>query len=264
MSKSKYERIRLEVTDHVGWLTFNHAETSNAYTPKMGEELLDAWAELEDDQVRSIVITGEGKNFCTGLDPNDLKDHLEDCAKIFSKMSVYLHGVISTMRRLPKPIIAAVNGPAAGAGFSLALASDFILASDKASFAMSYVNYGCSPDGGATFFLTRLVGPARAAELIMTGKTIGPKKAFEWGLVSGLIAHENLITEAKAFAQYFAQGPILALGRSKRLIEQARAKSLEDQLEEERHSIIASVKTEDFKEGLKSIFEKRKPKFEGK
>ena len=259
-----FRQIKLEVRDHVALLTLNVPDNQNAYSPQMSEDLLDAWNECEDPQIHSIIMTGAGSAFCGGFDVKALKDSEEEAVKKMSRMTVYLHSVISTMRRIPKPIIAAVNGPADGAGFSLALAADFILASDQASFAMSYIQLGITPNGGSSYFLTRLVGPARAAELIMTGKTISARKAFEWGIVSGVVAHDNLSTESRALAQYFAQGPGIAFGRSKRLIEQANTKSLEDQLEEERHSMMTTVKSDDFKEGLQSFIDKKKAKFKEK
>ncbi len=259
----KFNKIKLEVHEHIALLTLNSPDNQNAYSSQMSENLLDAWAECESDGIHSIILSGSGTTFCGGFDTKSLKES-EEVSKNMSRLTVYLHSIISTMRRIPKPIIAAVNGPAHGAGFSLALAADFILASDQATFAMSYVQMGLTPNGGATYFLTQLVGPARAAELIMTGKTMSARKAFEWGIVSGVVAHENLMSESKALAQYFSQGPALALGRSKRLIEQAKTNSLEDQLEEERHDMMNTVKSEDFREGLTALVEKKKPKFKGK
>ncbi len=260
----KFSHIKLDVQDHVALLTLNSPDDQNAFSPQMSEDLLDAWTECENSDIHSIILTGAGSFFCSGFDHKALKDSQEEAIKKMSRMTVYLHSVISTMRRISKPIIAAVNGPAQGAGFSIALAADFILASDQANFAMSYIQLGISPNGGASYFLTRSVGPVRAAELIMTGKTITARKALEWGIVSGVVAHENLIPESRALAQYFSQGPGIALGRSKRLIEQAKTKSLEDQLEEERHSIMTTLRTEDFREGLQSFLEKKKAKFKGK
>jgi len=260
----KFSQIKLEVHEHTAVLTLNAPDNQNAYSQPMSEDLLDAWTECESPQVHSILLTGSGNAFCGGFDTKAFKDAGEEAVKRMSRITVYLHSVISTMRRIPKPIIAAVNGPAYGPGFSLALAADFILASEQASFAMSYIQLGITPNGGSTYFLTRLIGPARAAELIMTGKTISARKAFEWGIVSGVVAHDNLLPESKALAQYFVQGPGIALGRSKRLIEQAKTKSLEDQLEEERHSIMTTVKSEDFREGLQAFVDKRKAKFKGK
>lgn len=259
-----FKHIKLEVENHVALLTLQDPEHQNAFSPQMSEELLDAWNECEDPQIHSIILTGAESVFCGGFDPRELKGSQDEAIRKMSRMTVYLHSVISTMRRIPKPIIAAVNGPAHGAGFSLALAADFILASEMSNFAMSYIQMAVSPNGGASYFLTRLVGAARAAELIMTGKTISARKAFEWGIVSGVVAHDNLSVESRALAQYFAQGPGIALGRSKRLIEQAKTNSLEDQLEEERHSMMTTVKSEDFKEGLQAFLEKKKPKFKGK
>ena len=183
---------------------------------------------------------------------------------LFRKAAGHLHQVIAELRRLPKPVIGAINGPALGSGFSFALACDFILASEMATFSSSYINMGLSPDGGLSYFLTRLVGPQKCAELVMTGKTIGAKKALELGVISGVVAAEKLMDEAKSLAIYFANGPTLALGRAKRLIDTAINHSLEEQLEEERQAILAISTSKDFREGLNAYVNKKaKPSFGG-
>lgn len=265
MKTSNFKTILLEIDKQVAVLKFNRPEARNAYTEEMGLELLAALHDLADPDVRSVVVTGEGKEFSIGFDPIIMRERLEEAPLLFRRATGYLHQVIAELRRLPKPVIAAVNGVAAGTGFSLTLACDFILAAEGATFSSSYVNIGLTPDGGLTYFLSRLVGPQKCAELVMTGKTIGAKKAMEMGIVSGVVPLEKLSEESKNLAIYFANGPTLALGRAKRLIDTSLSHSLEEQLEEERQAILGVSTSQDFREGLKAYTDKKgKPTFQGK
>jgi len=260
-----FKTIHLEVDKQIAILKFNRPEHNNCYTEEMGLELLEAIQELAAPEVRSVVLTGEGTDFSIGFDPVVMRDHVSEAPQLFRKATAYLHQVIAELRRLPKPVIAAVNGAAAGTGSSFALACDFILASETATFSSSYINMGLSPDGGLTYFLTRLVVPQKCAELVMTGKSISARKALEWGIISGVVPLDKLMTEAQRLALYFANGPTLALGRAKRLIDTAGTHSLEEQLEEERQALIEVSKSHDFHEGLQAFVEKKaKPNFEGK
>ncbi len=265
MKTLSFKTLTLEVDKQFAVLKFNRPDFRNAYTDEMGLELLDALHELASPAVRSVVLTGAGSDFSIGFDPLVMKEHLGEAPMLFRKATGYLHQIIAELRRLPKPVIGAINGPAAGTGFSFALACDFILASETASFSSSYINVGLSPDGGLSYFLTRLVGPQKCAELVMTGKTISARKALELGIISGVVPPDKLMEEAQSLAVYFANGPTLALGRAKRLIDTALSHSLEEQLEEERQSIIEISTSNDFKEGLNAYVNKKgKPNFGGR
>jgi 2-(1,2-epoxy-1,2-dihydrophenyl)acetyl-CoA isomerase len=265
MTENVFKTILLEVDQQIAVLKFNRPEQSNGYTEEMGLELLAAIHEIASPAVRSVVLTGEGKDFSIGFDPMGMKEHFDEASQLFRRATGYMHQMIAELRRLPKPVIAAVNGTAAGAGFSFALACDFILASEGASFASSSINMGLSPDGGLTYFLTHLVGPQKCSELVMTGKSISAKKALEWGIVSGVVPPDKLLNESKSLALYFANGPTVALSRAKRLIDSALVHSLEEQLEEERRTLIEVSQTHDFREGLYAFVEKKgKPNFEGR
>jgi 2-(1,2-epoxy-1,2-dihydrophenyl)acetyl-CoA isomerase len=265
MKPSPFKTILLEVDKQIAILKFNRPEAHNAYTEEMGLELLAALHDLAAPAVRSVVVTGEGKDFSIGFDPLTMREKFNEAPLLFRRATGYLHQVIAELRRLPKPVIAAVNGIAAGTGFSLTLACDFILAAETASFSSSYINMGLSPDGGLTYFLSRLVGPQKCAELVMTGKSISARKALEMGIISGVVTLDKLLDEAKNLAIYFANGPTLALGRAKRLIDTSQSHSLEEQLEEERQAIIEVSTSKDFKEGLDAFIDKKgKPNFEGR
>jgi len=265
MKGNAFKTISLELDKSIAVLKFNRPEQGNAYVEEMGLELLEAINEIARPAVRSVVLTGEGKDFSTGFDPIVVKEHIEEAPQLFRRAAGYLHQVIAELRRLPKPVIGAINGTAAGAGFSFALACDFILAADIANFSSSSINYGLSPDGGLTYFLTHLVGPQKCGELVMTGKTISARKALEWGIISGVVPLDKLTNESMSLALYFANGPTVALGRAKRLIDSALVHSLEEQLEEERQALIEICQSQDFREGLESLVAKKgKPNFEGK
>jgi 2-(1,2-epoxy-1,2-dihydrophenyl)acetyl-CoA isomerase len=265
MANTDFKTIRLEIEKQYAILKFNRPDASNGYTDEMGLELIEALSRLALPEVRSVVLTGEGVDFCIGMDPDFMKQEMEAAPQMFRRSAGYLNQVVSELRRLAKPVVAAVNGKAAGTGFAFALACDFILAAQEATFSSSYINIGLTPDGGLSYFLSRLVGPQKSAELVMTGKAISAKKAMEMGILSGVVPSERLLEEATSLAVYFASGPTLALGRAKRLIDTAVHFSLEEQLEEERQALIQLGGSDDYKEGLGAILAgKKKPGFEGK
>lgn len=265
MEKKNFKTIILEIEEHYATLKFNRPKASNAYNEAMGLELLEALHELSDPSIRSVVMMGEGEDFSVGLDPKGLEEQQENVPQILRKSIGYLNQVVCELRRLSKPVVAAVHGKAAGTGFSFCLASDFILASQDSSFSCAYINMGLTPDGGLSYFLTRLVGPQKCSELVMTGKSISARKALEMGIISGIVPPDRLVEEAKNLAIYFASGPTLALGRAKRLIDTSLCHSLEEQLEEERQLLISISSSEDFKEGLRAHLKgDKKPDFKGK
>ena len=265
MVKESYKTISLEIDKQVAILKFNRPKAHNGYTEGMGLELLSALHQLASSEVRAVVITGEGPDFCIGMDPEFMNKGSGEAPQMFRRAVGFLNQVVSELRRLEKPVIVAVNGKCSGSGFSFALSGDFILAAQNAVFSCSYINMGLSPDGGLSFFLTRLVGPQKCSELVMTGKSISAKKALEMGIISGVVPEDRLLEEASSLAIYFASGPTLALGRAKRLIDTSLSHSLEEQLEEERQALIRMAGTHDFKEGLDAFIRgKKKPNFKGK
>jgi 2-(1,2-epoxy-1,2-dihydrophenyl)acetyl-CoA isomerase len=265
MASKDFKTLHLDLQKQYAILKFNRPKASNGFNDEMGLELLEALNQLALPEIRSVVVTGEGPDFCIGMDPEFMKKELEGASQMFRRVEGGINQVISELRRLAKPVVAAVNGKAAGTGFSIALACDFILASQDATFSSTYINIGISPDGGLSYFLNRLVGPLKTAELVMTGKAISAKKALEMGLLSGVVPVDRLLEEATSLAAYFASGPTLALGKVKRLMDTAVYYSLEEQLEEERQALIQLGASEDYQEGIRSFLEgKKKPGFTGK
>jgi 2-(1,2-epoxy-1,2-dihydrophenyl)acetyl-CoA isomerase len=249
----------------VATLRMNRPGRMNTYDFEMGDALLSALAGLADDPaVRCIVFTGSGRVFSAGGDVGLMGGMKDEAVRRFSDLTVRLHAFVASLRRCRKPVVSAVNGVAAGAGFSLALAGDLVVAAESARFALAYQNIGLSPDGGATFFLARTVGTHRAMELTLTGRTLSAGEAAAWGLVQRVFPDESFEADTAALAGRIAAGPTLAYGKAKELYNRALFQPLETQLEEERQGIAESARTADFREGVRAFLDKRMPEFRGK
>ncbi|GAB4364393.1 MAG: enoyl-CoA hydratase-related protein [Deltaproteobacteria bacterium] len=256
--------VAVERAGAVGTIRMNRPDRLNAYEFEMGKELLEAASTLGGDPaIRCIVLTGSGKAFCAGGDVAVMGTFREEAAAGFLELTVRLHSFIASLRRAPKPVLSAVNGVAAGAGFSMALAADFVIAAASARFTLAYQNIGLSPDGGATFFLTRAIGTHRAMELTLTGRTLSAEEAAGWGLVQRVVPDEALAATTQEMAQRIAAGPTQAFAKAKELYNRALFQPLETQMEEERQRIAASARTTDFREGIRAFLEKRPPAFRG-
>jgi 2-(1,2-epoxy-1,2-dihydrophenyl)acetyl-CoA isomerase len=260
--------VLLDVTDGVGWITLNRPKAYNAINTDLAERLLDAVIRCdEDDEVRALVITGKGPSFCSGGDIRQMMDAVArdgDAAVFLKRLTVSLHEATATVAHMSKPVIMAVNGAAAGAGFSLALAGDLVLAGENARFTVAYTAIGLAPDGSSTFTLPRLIGPKRAFELICTNRPLSANEARELGLVSHVFPTAQFIEKVREYAVSVAQGPTVALGYAKKLLTLSAQSSLETQMEHERRAIAACGRTGDFREGADAFFAKRPAKFQGR
>lgn len=259
-----YEFIELEQDGPLAILRFNRPEQYNALNSKMASELLDAVVEVQNDpSSRAMMVTGKGNAFHAGGDIKWFVENRESLPQLLERTVTDLHAFISRLIRMPKPVVAAVNGPAAGAGFSLAMACDLVVAHAKAVFTVGYTRIGASPDGGSTFFLTRLLSMRRAMDLVMTNRVLSAQEAEEWGLVNRVFPEESFQQDARNFAMELANGPTMALGRSKDLLYHSLNHELETQLELEARGIINSTRTSDFREGTQAFVEKRNTEFTG-
>jgi 2-(1,2-epoxy-1,2-dihydrophenyl)acetyl-CoA isomerase len=262
--------LQLEVgEDGVGVLTLNRPEAFNAMSPEMIAELPIVFSWLADlAPLRALIVTGAGNAFCAGGDVNWFKKGAE-AADVDLPSSVrhgadVLHQGIVDLRRIPYPVIAAVNGPAAGAGFSLALACDIRVASENAFFAPAYGRIGASPDGGMTYFLPRVVGPSRALEILLEDPNMKARDALAERLVTEVVEPEALMESARARALKMAAMAPHYVKTAKALVGVSIENRIADHLQLERHGIADSMATEDLLEGVKAFFAGEKPQFHGR
>jgi 2-(1,2-epoxy-1,2-dihydrophenyl)acetyl-CoA isomerase len=259
------EVVKVERNGGVATIRMNRPERMNAYNVEMGEALLsEVSAAAGDPSVRCVVLTGTGKAFSAGGDVESFAAFENEGPGKFMGMAIGLHALIATLRRAPKPVVAAVNGVAAGAGFSMALACDVAVAASAARFTLGYQNIGLSPDGGMTFFLARTLGTHRAMEMTLFSRVLPASRAAEWGLVQEIFPDAEFAAGVDALAARLASGPTLAYARAKELYNRALNQPLETQLEEERQNISRSAATHDFREGIHAFLEKRPARFEGR
>jgi 2-(1,2-epoxy-1,2-dihydrophenyl)acetyl-CoA isomerase len=241
-------------------ITLNRPDVLNAFNTEMHRGLGAALKDARDGGVRAVVITGAGRGFCVG---QDLTEFREAPGDIGSRLRQNYHPNIRAIRALEKPVIAAVNGAAAGAGMSLACACDLRIAADSASFIPAFINIGLVPDSGGSYFVTRILGPARAFEWLTSGKKLTAAEAQAWGLVSEVVEADRLALRAAELAGQLADLPTRGIGMTKRLLDHAVSASLDDQLEREAQLQTAATQTEDFKEGVAAFLEKRPARFTG-
>ncbi len=241
-------------------ITLNRPDVLNAFNVAMHKALAAALKEARDSEIRAVVITGAGRGFCVGQDLTEFTETPD----IAERLRASYHPNVLAIRALEKPVIAAVNGAAAGAGMSLACACDLRIASDAAVFVPAFVNIGLVPDSGGTFFVTRLLGYARAFEWLCSGRRLSAAEAQEWGIVSEVAVADGLATRAADLAAELAALPTGAIGMTKRLLDRAGGSNLEDQLEWEAQLQTAATQSEDFREGVAAFLEKRTPLFKGR
>lgn len=256
--------IELRRQGAVAHLTLNRPDRLNSFTLTMLGELSNALSDLDgDDNTRVVVLTGAGRGFCAG---QDLTDHeaVDDARAIRSVVERHYNPVVRQIRALRQPVIAAVNGVAAGAGCSLALACDIAVAAHSAKFINAFVNIGLIPDSGGTYFLPRLVGQARALGLALLGDAIDAPKAAEWGLIWKAVPDADFASEVDALARRLAEMPTAAIGLIKQAINLSGHHSLEQQLAMEAELQAAAAESEDYQEGRAAFLAKRKPRFIGR
>jgi len=259
-----FENLKFDVQDGLARLTFNRPKAANSFNLNMTREFLEA-AKIcsEDSKIRAVLLTGAGRFFCAGGDLKGFAAARDQVAKFVAETANTLHAAISKFARMNAPIVAAVNGPAAGAGMSVVCMTDIALAAESASFTMAYTAAGLAPDGSSTYFLPRIVGMRRARELMLTSRKLSATEAQEWGIVERVVPDDDLMAEAEKLARSLASGPTLAFGAVKRLLLESQTTQLEDQLDAETNAIVSMIKTSDGREGVLAFGQKRKPNFKG-
>lgn len=259
-----YQTIEFNVKEELASIVFNRPDSFNAINEPMLDELLHAIYSCTADSVRAVYITGHGKAFCSGGDVKTFAEMLRNPDPTTRRFPDKLHQIAISLRRLSKPVIAAVNGVAAGAGFSLTMACDFIVASEAAAFNLAYGRIGLSPDGSSTFFLPRLVGSNQALYMMYMGNTISAQEAKQLGIVQEIYPTAEFAEKSLALARKLAQGPTRMMGKAKQLVNQSLGTALETQVSNETDAICEIIQTADFKEGVTAFIEKRSPNFRGK
>ncbi|HEX8625620.1 MAG TPA: enoyl-CoA hydratase-related protein [Allosphingosinicella sp.] len=258
----RFEHIRLETGPaSVATITIARPGRLNALSGQTVDELRAAVEEVGGSGTRCLLLIGEGRAFSSGADLASGGGLPEDAGAALEK---HFNPLVEAIFALPIPVVAAVNGPAAGAGCSLALAADIVIAARSAYFLQAFVNIGLIPDAGATWLLPRLAGRARAMEMMMLGDRVPAEKALEWGLISRVVEDEHLASEAVLLATRLAQGPTVALGLIRKLAREAGDMPLSDALAAERAAQRDAGETEDFKGAVAAFLQKRQPRFEGR
>jgi 2-(1,2-epoxy-1,2-dihydrophenyl)acetyl-CoA isomerase len=242
-------------------ITLNRPEVLNAFNGAMHEAFRAALEEAQEPEVRAVVLTGAGRGFCVGQDLNEFKEAAGD---IGERLRSTFNPNVLALWGLEKPVVAAVNGPAAGAGLSLACASDLRLAASSATFVPAFIGIGLVPDTGATYLIERLLGYSRAFEWLCSGRRLSAADAHAWGLVAEVVADGRLTERAGDLAATLAALPTRALGMTKWLLQRAAVSSLDAQLELEAELQAEAARSEDFREGVNAFLEKREPRFTGR
>ncbi len=260
-----YETVIWEEKDGVGRITLNRPETLNAWTAQFGGELKQVVeGEAASESVRAVLVTGAGRGFSSGADLRAGFEPAEDgMPDIRKELHELYHPVIAGIRRLSKPVVAAVNGPAVGIGCSLALACDLVMAAESAFLGLAFVNIGLMPDGGSTAFVPPAVGKARAFQMALLGERVPAQQALEWGLVNWVHPDDALMDEGNALCEGLAAGPTRSYASSKQALNQAIYGDLDGQLDLEAELQHALGRSEDFLEGTAAFVEKRDPAFTG-
>ncbi len=259
-----YETLLYDVADGVATITFNRPDAANAMSPLCAREINLVSLEVEaDPDVRAVVITGNGKMFCAGGDLGAFHAAGANARTLMLEMTGDLHVGISRLTRNDAPVIGAINGTAAGAGFSMVMLCDLAISAASAVYTMAYTNAGLSPDGSSTYFMPRKIGDRRARELMLTNRVLQAEEALDWGIVNQVVPDDQLMDETMKLARKIANGPTLAFGQVKALLNSSFDQSLETQMELEARAISGLVGSADGQEGLEAFLNKRKPEFKG-
>src|SRR6516164_1977844 len=261
------ETVNVRYAGGAATVELNRPETLNAWNAQFGSDLLAAIGDVaEDEDVRAVVLTGAGRGFSSGADLKDISGETTPDGRpdIYKTLTERYHPIMQAVRLMPKPVVAAVNGPAVGIGCSLALCCDLILAAESAYFLLAFVNIGLVPDGGSSLFLPTRVGMVRATELSMLGERLGAAQALEWGLINRVVPDERLYAETEALAARLAGGPTRSYAGAKRQLNNWLYSRMDEQLELEAQIQSEMSASEDFFEGAMAFAEKRSARFAGR
>lgn len=258
-----YKTVTLNIDDACAIITLNRPDRLNSFDMKLGEELYEVLQQVSSDKtIKIVVLRGVGKGFCAGGDVKEM-NRATNKPQFLRDLTKSIHRCVLTIRSMEKPVIAAVNGAAFGAGFSLMLACDIIIADKKAKFGTAFIGIGLAP-GCGTQLLTKIVGYQKACEYILTSKVFSAEKAYQLGIINKIVESSGLDDEIKKYVDIFLNFPTVAVGKAKMLINKSLDNNVEQHLELESLTAAFTAGTDDFSEGVAAFVEKRKPKFKGK
>lgn len=255
-----FETVIYELNENVATIKLNRPESLNAFSVQLTTDLISAIDKAIEDKARAIVLTGAGRAFSSGGDLLGMVEMQKKGIAVVEPLRL-MHSAIQKIRETPLPFVAAVNGVCAGAGTNFALACDIVFADENAIFNEAFIKIGLSPDCGGSFFLPRVAGEKIAAELMMTGDSVDANRALQLGMINRVVSPENLLTDATEFAKKLSLQPTAVIGRIKKMLNATFSNNLEAQLKLEEECQIESGSSPNFKEGVQSFFEKRKPNF---
>ena len=260
------ETINFKIENEIAYIELNRPKQYNSLNQTMADDLFKVSLECDDNpKIRSVLMTGSGEDaFCAGGDVNSFYKYGNKTSSHLKEVTTTLHGAISRLSRMNAPLIVAVNGVAAGAGFSFVGFADIAIASTNATFVSAYSKIGLTPDGSSTYFLPRIIGTRRYTELILTNRVLSANEALEWGLINKVVDFKDLKDEANNLAKKLASGPTLAFGKLKNLVNNSFLDSLEGQMEYESRMISDSAKTKDGRNGIDAFVNKKQVSFKGK
>jgi 2-(1,2-epoxy-1,2-dihydrophenyl)acetyl-CoA isomerase len=262
---AEYSKLIFDLRDHVAYITLNRPDSANGIDLELASELRHAARRCAHDRdVRAVLLSGAGKMFCAGGDlkafaaqtPDELPGYIE-------QVTLHLHQAVAHFARMNAPVVVAVQGSAAGGGFSLAISCDFVYAAESSKFTLAYTRAGLTPDGSSTYFLPRIIGYRRAMELMITNRVLSAREAADIGLVTRVVPDADLLAEASKFATQLASGATAAFGGVKRMLVESSTNTLEGQLALETDYIARMSASADGREGIASFLAKRPPKFSG-
>ncbi|MHB1420725.1 MAG: enoyl-CoA hydratase/isomerase family protein [Bacillota bacterium] len=259
-----WKEITVEKKEGMATVSLNRPEHYNALSPSLLQELRQAMEGCAaDNEIRAVILTGTGKAFCSGGDLRAMKENFSDPGKLLLGMVDDVNRLVISIRRMSKPVIAAINGAVGGAGISIAAACDLRVASVNAKYRQAYTSNGISVDAGWSAFVPHLIGMGRASELLLLDPVFTSEEAYQYGLVNRIVPESEVLSTAQQWAEKLSTGPIRSYAQAKTLLNASMLPDLETQLEKEREGIAAIVKTSDFREGVQAFLEKRTPQFSG-